>query len=229
MVALFVVALILSFVVIDLGVRRLEHRFMAAGEVGQFFPGRVAELSAESVSVPGGVFLDRGHTWVGLERCGGVRVGIDSLVHGSLGGPAGVEVPARGAFLRKGEKIFDLSSGGRNLTLRAPVDGYVKAVNGDALSLPPEAKDDPYEAGWLCLLEPTNLEEDLKGLKIGRSAQAWLRDEVHRLGDFMRGLTMERNGSLGILMQDGGKVRAGILESLGSDAWSAFQKEFLAG
>lgn len=227
MVALFSVALIVSFVLIDLAVRRFEHSFAPSGEVGQYVPGRVAELSMDTVRVPAGVFLHKGHTWVGLEPSGEVRVGVDAMVHRALGALTGFETPAVGTFLKKGERMASLVSGKKKLTLHAPVDGFVREVNGNARSRPLTAKEDPYGRGWLCLIEPTNLEEDLKGLRIGRSAQEWLWGEVGRLGSFLERLMTERNRSLGVLAQDGGKVREGVLEFLGADVWGAFQREFL--
>jgi hypothetical protein len=39
----------------------------------------------------------------------------------------------------------------------------------------------PYDRGWVCLLQPTNLAPELSGLRIGKPVVTWYQEEVEKL------------------------------------------------
>jgi len=69
-----------------------------------------------------------------------------------------------------GEKIGQMEPFGAVLTrfahvdLYAPVSGRLKRLNRLVLDEPWIISEDPYEMGWIAEIEPTNLEEEIKGL-----------------------------------------------------------------
>ena len=44
----------------------------------------------------------------------------------------------------------------------------------------------PYELGWICTVEPENLDGELRSLRIGAEAIEWYREEIARYGVLMR-------------------------------------------
>jgi glycine cleavage system H lipoate-binding protein/CheY-like chemotaxis protein len=146
----------------------------------------VAPAMAEAVAgrdfcVPGGAFLADGHTWARVEPEGQVRVGLDDFSRKALGTLHGVDLPAEGQVVQCGEVLFAVRRGDGVVRFVAPVSGRVARVNATLRSEPALLGESPYDRGWVCLLEPSDLAGDLAGLRIGRPVIAWYQEEIARL------------------------------------------------
>jgi len=166
--------------------------------------------------LPSGVHLHPGHTWARVEPDGLVTVGLDDLAT-KLVGPIDVRLPAVGAALQQGEAALAVSDGARAVSLAAPVDGTVVAVNGG-----PRPADDPYGAGWLFRVRAPRLAVNLRQLLSGSAALRLLEDASERLAQRM-------NPELGAVLQDGGVPISGIAQNLAGDRWDALAREFFLG
>jgi glycine cleavage system H protein len=213
MVAIFVVLFVLLALAIDSIVRRME-------------PAVVAAVRRE-IPLPGGLFLDTGHTWSALEPSGRIRIGMDDLVRAAIGKADKVELPEPGKEVRRGDPLFTLYRGGRRIVLNAPLDGVVKAVNPDLAESASALEHDPYRKGWICALSPANLGAALKNFRIASEASDWIHCERDRFDNFVAARAWAA-GVPGTAMADGGKPADGILEHLHEEAWTAFGREFLA-
>jgi glycine cleavage system H lipoate-binding protein len=230
MVAFFVILTIVAFVAVDSVVQWREARKAqparrpVAQPPGVFSPA----LAFHGLSAPGGVFLDSGHTWVGLDASGRAHVGMDDFIQRVIGRIDGVELPEVGRQVRRGEKLFAIRQGERTAEFAAPMDGVVRSVN-ESLARHPEAiKADPYAQGWICALSPKNLASNLKQLSIAEEGRAWLDKEVERFQSFFAGRPVQVM-ALGHVLQDGGQLTDGVLEFMDDESWSIFTSEFLRG
>lgn len=222
MVALFVVLTIVVCVMADSIVQWAK----AKREVGVQPEPLVPAYAFEDVSVPAGVFLDPGHTWLHLTHSGTAHVGVDGFAPGVIGRIDSVDLPAVGDEVRRGEKLFAIRQGDRTAVFNAPVDGVVKAVD-EALTRNPEAiRSDPYAMGWICSLAPKNLAANLKQLRIAEEAKTWLNSEVERFQEFFAARPLEFT-ALGQVLQDGGQPTGGVLEMMDDETWYLFEEEFL--
>lgn len=176
--------------------------------------------SRREVNVPAGVFVSPSHAWVGVHMNGLVRLGIDDFTQKTIGQIDAVELPASGATLRKGETLFTLRHGDHRLAVPSPVSGRVKGVNAELRERPELIKLRPYQLGWVCTMEPTSLNADLKDLKIGADAVSWYREEINRYGEMIRQALRVREG-------EGKSVRAGGGEGLDDLTWEVFEKAFV--
>jgi glycine cleavage system H protein len=220
-VALLVVLTFLTLILIDGIVQYVQaHReqTVAAGARGD------RRIAAEAM-VPDGLYLGR-HAWVEL-GAQGARVGLDGLVSGLIGRVDALELPAVGGSVRRGERLFSLRQGERTVTVTAPMDGTVKAVNVALAQAAEDILREPYES-WVCRLEPTSLERDAKLLRIGNEAREWLRSELQQVREFLL-QGSPRDPALGWVMPDGGDLRPGVLDSLDDRTWGEFESRFLAG
>ncbi len=163
--------------------------------------------------LPAGVHLHPGHTWARLEPDGLVTVGMDDLAT-KLVGPIAVQVPALGAALQQGDAALAVTAGARSVSLAAPVDGTVVAVNAAA-----RPHEDPYGAGWLFRVRAPRLAANLRQLLSGSAALRLLEDASERLAQRM-------NPELGAVLQDGGAPISGIAQTLAGDSWDALAREF---
>ena len=223
MVALFVILTIVVCVMADSIVQWAKAR----KEAGAQAPGLLVPAYAfEDVSAPAGVFLDPGHTWMHLTHSGTAHIGVDGFAQKVMGRVDGVELPAVGDEVRRGDKLFTIRQGDRAAAFKSPIDGVVKSVD-EALTRHPEAINaDPYAMGWICSLSPKNLGANLKRLRIAEEAKSWLKTEVDRFQEFFAARPLE-NMALGQVLQDGGQPTGGVLELMDDETWNLFAEQFL--
>lgn len=214
MVAIFVVLLVLAALTVDSILRRLA-------------PASVIAAIRREIPLPGGLFLDTGHTWTALEPSGRVRVGLDDLIRAAIGKADRVEFPQPGTEVQRGDPLFALVCGGRRAVIEAPMDGVVGSVNPELAESATALAHDPYRKGWICALSPKNLGAALSHLKVAEEAKEWLAKERQRFDDFAAAQAW-RSMVPGTAMADGGKPADGILDFLDDEAWAAFGRDFLA-
>jgi CheY-like chemotaxis protein len=142
----------------------------------------LAEVVADrEYCVPGGAFVSPGHTWAQIENTGGVCVGLDDFARKALGKLERLELPAVGTRIKRGDVLFIARRGDEIVRFRSPVAGVVNQVNGDLTREPALATQSPYDRGWVCVVQPSELSTDLGTLRIGNPVVAWYQDEVTRL------------------------------------------------
>jgi glycine cleavage system H protein len=110
-------------------------------------------------SIPANLKYLDSHEWARLESDGSITVGISDHAQGALGDLVFVEVPETGRSLVKGGQAAVVESVKAASDVYSPVSGEVIAAN-EALSATPElVNSDPYGAGWLFKVKPSNAGE----------------------------------------------------------------------
>ena len=137
-------------------------------------------------SIPGGVFISDGHCWAGLDPSGQIYVGVDDFAQKIIGTVDAVEMPESGAAVRKGQHLFSLVYGKRNIPFRSPVGGKVTALNPVLAKNVRRLQETSYGDNWVCSIEGDNLESDLRSLKIGQGAVEFFNDELEKLEKFVK-------------------------------------------
>lgn len=92
------------------------------------------------------------HEWARLEGSQ-VRVGITDYAQDALGDVVFVQLPQRGAVVTGGDSFSEIESTKSVSDIYAPVDGTVSEVNSELADAPQRMNEDPYGAGWVCLIE----------------------------------------------------------------------------
>jgi CheY-like chemotaxis protein len=177
--------------------------------------------SPHEVNVPAGVFVSNSHSWVGVHMNGLVRMGIDDFTQKTIGQIDAVELPGKGAEIRRGDTLFTLRHGNHRLAVPSPVSGRVTSVNAELSERPELIKLKPYQLGWVCTMDPVHLTEDLRDLRIGADAVSWYRGEIHRYGEMIREALRARE-------DEGKSVRAGNGGGLDDVTWEVFERAFAA-
>jgi glycine cleavage system H lipoate-binding protein len=209
MVVLLVLLTILGCIGVSLALRRRGKAAEArpVREPATLFPSQAAQ------ELPGGLFVHEGHTWAKLDSSGAVQVGLDGFAQGILGRVDRFELPPNGAKLRQGEPAFAALQSGKRIEFVSPVDGIVSAVNERINVDPAAARKEPYEKGWAFMILPSNLSRDLRKLRIGAEAAAWLEREARSFTEFLslhRAVPQE----VGATLPDGGIHAEGIMETM---------------
>lgn len=107
------------------------------------------------MSVPEDLRYTSDHEWARSEE-GGVRVGITDFAQDALGPVVFVQLPEVGAAVERRGPLGEVESTKSVSEIYAPVAGVVEAVNTDLAEKPELLNEDPYGAGWLCVIAPAD-------------------------------------------------------------------------
>ncbi len=98
------------------------------------------------------------HEWV-LADGARARVGITDYAQDALGDVVFVQLPERGATVTARESFSEVESTKSVSDIYAPVNGTVTEVNNDLVDAPQRINEDPYGAGWICVIEMSDSSE----------------------------------------------------------------------
>jgi len=169
------------------------------------------------------VALSSGHAWARTEGRN-VTVGADDLLASAIGPADRIDLPPPGQQILRGDVLFRLKRGDRDLDVRAPVSGTVLAAN-DALAKDPGlVASDPFRRGWAVRLTGVpELGHDPQGLRRGADAVTWFRTEVDRFLATILGDVASVPA-----MADGGVVTGDVYRRIDDETWVRV-KETLGG
>ena len=224
MVALFVVATIIVFLVIEYFVQRAEKRKKAVAPANEV-------ASKARFILPKDYFFGKGHVWVELLSGGSARLGLDDFVQKIVGRIDDVNFIPVNSDVAKGDKLFTLQQGQKTVSFRAPISGRVVSFNEELVNSPDVLRKKPYADGWVAIVEPSNLDE-IRSLPKGTDAAQWLREEIKRFRNFITE-QVGRSGlagvpsPAGVTLMDGGIPVEGAMEHSSSEVWQRFEKDFL--
>jgi glycine cleavage system H protein len=100
----------------------------------------------------------REHEWA-RQKGSRIVVGITDFAQHQLGDIVYVELPDVGDPVKKGESFGVVESTKAVSELFAPVTGKVVEVNDPLSDAPETINEDPYEEGWMIVVEPSDGKE----------------------------------------------------------------------
>lgn len=146
----------------------------------------------EGFELPDDLYYDRKeHIWLRIEG-DKVRVGIDQFGQKAAGTLAYIKMKPAGAKAVKGRAFGSLEAGKYIGPMKAPVNGKIVELNEAVIKTPNLINTDPFGEGWCAVIEPTNLDEDIKDLVHGDEVQGWLESEYKEYKE--KGLFAEEGG-----------------------------------
>ncbi|MDA8388881.1 MAG: glycine cleavage system protein GcvH [Nitrospiraceae bacterium] len=98
------------------------------------------------------------HTWV---RVSGSRatIGITDYAQEELGDIVYIDLPEADASVEANQEISEIESTKATSPVIAPVSGTVLEVNEDLADSPEIINEDPYNKGWIAVLELSDAKE----------------------------------------------------------------------
>ena len=212
--------LLMFLLVMSVSYFRSRAAVVAATQPEAFAKPQAPRMQREyGFSIPEGFAFHPGHTWVLSEGGTNARVGLDSFASNLLGKIDHVDVTGANRWVRQGQKLVTLTSGGQSFDLVAPIEGVVTAINSDLAHDPSLLTRDPYQAGWIAMIKAPDLTLNKKNLVQGAMIAPWLQNSVTRL-----------NGMVGQLeptmAADGGLPIAGLMSRVPPEVREKLVKEF---
>ena len=182
-------------------------------------PSVGATASKHAFNVPSGLFVSSSHTWVSIYSNGMLRIGLDDFMQKIVDQIDRIGLPDAGLKVQKGDPLFYLRHGTQEIAMPAPVSGIVTSVNTELRTRPELLQLKPYDLGWVCNVEPTDLKEDIQSLKIGADAVSWYHEEIDRYVELLKS-DMEKKGEEG----DRAHAESGHTDET---AWGTLSRAFL--
>jgi glycine cleavage system H protein len=117
----------------------------------------------EGKEIPGELKYTKEHEWVRVEgdNC---RIGITDYAQNSLHEVVYADLPKVGRVLGKGESFGTVESVKAVSEVYSPVSGEVMETNQKLIDAPELVNQQPYGEGWLILMKPSKLGEELSSL-----------------------------------------------------------------
>jgi len=170
-------------------------------------------------AIPQGYSFHPGHTWVVRETGDDARIGLDKFAADLVGTIDRIEVADPSRWIRQGQRLVTIHSGGASFELLSPVEGVVMAVNDDLVKNPSLATSDPYKDGWIAVLRSPDLKTNQRNLLQGPMVGPWMHYSVSRLNEAFAGMNPA-------MAQDGGQPLKEVLPQLEPKLRQKLIKEF---
>lgn len=144
--------------------RALERKRLSADVVS------TTEKDIE-ISIPKGYYCIPGNSWAKVEQDGNVRVGIHHILINTVKDIISIEGSKENETRYQGECCLWITDS-RNQIHRiwSPVSGKIIAMNQEIRRDYSKLFTDPYKEGWVLLIAPLHLEDDMKNLVVIKSS-----------------------------------------------------------
>ncbi|MEE9120582.1 MAG: glycine cleavage system protein H [Syntrophobacteria bacterium] len=182
-------------------------------------PSRLTNIpQVDGYGLPEGHFFHLGHAWARIEHGGRIRVGLDDFSVKVFGQMDSLELPLTGEEVKFSEVGLAFKRMGKEAQALSPISGVVAAVNYQTTKNPSMVKEEPYNQGWLMVLDPTEMKEDLKALLYGQESTEWLQTEHQALAEMV--------SSVGMTYADGGAIDD-VVGRVPELSWEKLTQKFL--
>lgn len=129
-------------------------------------------VKVDNYEVPEGLYYSNDFEWIKIEG-DNVRMGITDYAQKQLREIVYAELPDLGTEVKQNEPYGTLESVKAVSDLVAAISGTVEEVNSEVKSKPEILNEDPYVQGWLVIVKPSNLQEELANLMDFDKAVEW--------------------------------------------------------
>jgi glycine cleavage system H protein len=130
-----------------------------------------------TAKLPANLHYHKDHAYAKVEGKN-VKVGLDDFGQNIAGKILFVRLRPEGKTVNQGESIGKLESGKWVGDIKAPLSGTIMQVNTKIKGTPSLVNTDPYGEGWLLVLQPSKLDEELKTLTTGPGIKKWMEKEL---------------------------------------------------
>ncbi|RLI09402.1 glycine cleavage system protein GcvH [Candidatus Bathyarchaeota archaeon] len=134
-------------------------------------------VKVDDYEVKEGLYYSKDYLWVEVED-GKAKIGLTDYAQKQLRDILVVDLPEAGTEVEKGEPFGTVESAKTVSDLIAPLTGVVEEVNSAVIDNPALINEDPYGEGWVIVITPTKLEEELKELMDFEAAVKWHEELV---------------------------------------------------
>ncbi|MEA1968821.1 MAG: glycine cleavage system protein H [Thermodesulfobacteriota bacterium] len=143
-------------------------------------------LKASGYDLAKDYYYHDGHTWVRVEHGGMARIGFDDFIMRLFGkAELSKNLLTLGSRINKGEAGWSIIQNNNEAKITSPLTGTIISVNQRVKENPNIMHTDPYQNGWLYIVEPDSPKKDLADLYFGEESTSWMDQESGKLMKLM--------------------------------------------
>jgi len=116
------------------------------------------KVGNESITIDDSLLYTESDEWVKVEGEKKARVGISDYAQKQLKDIVGIDLPNVGDEVEKGATLAVLESVKATAEVYSPVKGKVLEVNERLLDEPELLNKEPYDSGWIALIDAEKVE-----------------------------------------------------------------------
>jgi glycine cleavage system H protein len=143
-------------------------------------------VNVEGFEFPENLYYSKNHVWVKLQT-NEIRIGFTNLGQSLCKGIVHIDLPFEGEMFEQGDKIASFETIKAVVKILVPLSGKIKEVNYSLQKQPDLINADPYGKGWLFVIQPTRIREDIKSLMTVKEAAKYyktlIEEERAKFGD----------------------------------------------
>ena len=132
-------------------------------------------MKVDDFDVPDELHYTKEHEWMMVDN-GLCRVGVTDYAQKSLHEVVYVDLPQLGKSLSQNAAFGTVESVKAVSELYSPVSGDIAERNEKLVQSPELVNQDPYGAGWIVIVKPSHLQEDMRALLSAESYAAFLKE-----------------------------------------------------
>jgi len=134
-------------------------------------------LKVNDYEVPEGLYYTKEHEWIKMEG-NNCRIGVTDYAQKSLHEIVFVDLPKAGAKVTQSQSLGSVESVKAVADVFAPVSGEVKETNMKLADTPELVNQQPYGDGWIVVVEPASLDDEIKGLLDSKGYADFLKTQL---------------------------------------------------
>ncbi|MCK5644588.1 MAG: glycine cleavage system protein GcvH [Gammaproteobacteria bacterium] len=121
-------------------------------------------MKVEDIFLPENVYYTKEHEWALITEKGLVRIGISDYAQKELHEVVFVDVPSKGVLVKQMGPLGTAESVKAVSEFFSPVSGEVVERNEELVLNPELVNQEPYGRGWIALIKPSNLQQEVERL-----------------------------------------------------------------
>jgi len=130
------------------------------------------------------LYYSKDHLWLKpMNRF--IRAGLDSIGSFITKLIDSVDIPPKGSLIKNQGVIAEFVKENKKFHITSPIEGRIAVVNSDILNNPDLIWRDPYQRGWIVMVEPER-SEDLRFLYSGENAKDWFTKKAILFSNYLK-------------------------------------------
>ncbi len=162
-------------------------------------------------------YVHPGHSWIKVSGKNRVKIGIDDIVATILGSIDEVVLPLPGEKIKRGANCGQIIQFEHIFSIVSPLSGQVIKINKELANFPNKLILDPLNKGWMIVVKPDNLEQDIKYCRSGDALLSWYLKEFKWLESKLTEGFQQKYDIVGITLNDGGEISRNLRNYLPKD------------
>ncbi|MBF0510500.1 MAG: glycine cleavage system protein GcvH [Deltaproteobacteria bacterium] len=134
----------------------------------------------EGYNLPDDLYYHEEHSWAKVDEDGNVIVGMSDFFQKEAGDVVFIDLPEEGDEVEQGDVCGKIQSRKWIGKLCSPVSGEIISINEALEDDTTLINRDPYGDGWILVIEPSELDEELKELYHGDKVGPWIEAQIAR-------------------------------------------------